>query len=127
MDENSPAPQPGAPENLRALSVQQPFAELILSGRKHVEYRTRPCRLRERVYIYASKAPGPAAAYSEAGYSRDDLVRGKLLGTVEIVDCTGTPGNYRWRLARPLRLPEPLATTAKGQPSFFWPFGPVSS
>jgi hypothetical protein len=41
---------------VRALSIRQPFAELILTGRKTAEYRTRPTRLiGERFWIYASK------------------------------------------------------------------------
>jgi hypothetical protein len=42
---------------MRALSIRQPYAELILRGIKTVEYRTRPTRIvGERFYIYASKA-----------------------------------------------------------------------
>lgn len=38
-----------------ALSIRQPYAELILRGIKTVEYRSRPCRmLGERFYVYAS-------------------------------------------------------------------------
>jgi hypothetical protein len=40
-----------------ALSVRQPYAELILRGIKRIEYRTRPTRIvGERFYIYASKS-----------------------------------------------------------------------
>jgi predicted transcriptional regulator len=40
-----------------ALSIRQPYAELILRGIKTVEYRSRPTRIiGERFYIYASKA-----------------------------------------------------------------------
>src|SRR2546423_698714 len=43
---------------MRALSIRQPFAELILRGIKTVEYRSRPTRIiGERFYIYASKRP----------------------------------------------------------------------
>src|SRR2546423_184448 len=39
-----------------ALSIRQPYAELILRGIKTVEYRTRPTRIiGERFHIYASK------------------------------------------------------------------------
>ena len=39
-----------------ALSIRQPFAELILRGIKTAEYRTRPTRvIGERFWIYASK------------------------------------------------------------------------
>jgi hypothetical protein len=41
---------------MRALSIRQPFAELILRGIKRIEYRSRPTRIiGERFYIYASK------------------------------------------------------------------------
>lgn len=41
---------------MRALSIRQPYAELILRGIKTVEYRTRPTRIvGERFWIYASR------------------------------------------------------------------------
>ena len=40
---------------MRALSIRQPYAELILRGIKTIEYRSRPTRiLGERFYIYAA-------------------------------------------------------------------------
>jgi len=40
---------------MRALSIRQPYAELILRGIKRVEYRSRSTRIvGERFYIYAS-------------------------------------------------------------------------
>ena len=42
-----------------ALSIRQPYAELILRGIKTVEYRSRPTRIiGERFHIYASKGSG---------------------------------------------------------------------
>lgn len=42
-----------------ALSIRQPFAELILRGIKRVEYRTKPTRIiGQRFYLYASKGAG---------------------------------------------------------------------
>jgi hypothetical protein len=41
---------------MRALSIRQPFAELILRGIKTCEYRSRPTRIvGERFWIYAAK------------------------------------------------------------------------
>src|SRR6476620_11845188 len=41
---------------MRALSIRQPYAELILRGIKRIEYRSRPTRIvGERFWIYASK------------------------------------------------------------------------
>ena len=42
---------------MRALSIRQPFAELILRGVKTAEVRSRPTRvIGERFWIYASKS-----------------------------------------------------------------------
>ena len=39
-----------------ALSIRQPYAELILRGEKTIEYRSRPTRIiGERFYIYAAR------------------------------------------------------------------------
>jgi hypothetical protein len=45
---------------MRALSIRQPYAELILRGMKVVEYRSRPTRIiGERFHLYAAgKWPG---------------------------------------------------------------------
>ena len=40
-----------------ALSVRQPYAELILRGAKKIEYRSRPTKTSGRVYVYAAKKP----------------------------------------------------------------------
>jgi hypothetical protein len=43
-------------EGMLALSIRQPYAELILRGIKTIEYRSRPTRIvGERFWIYASK------------------------------------------------------------------------
>lgn len=106
----------------RALSVRQPYAELILRGEKKVEYRSRPTRIRERVYVYASKRPGEAEDFDEAHLRPEDLPTGVLAGTVEVVGCTGEPLVYEWRLANPERLPEPLKPKRHPQPVWFHPF-----
>ena len=57
---------------MRALSIRQPFAELILRGVKTVEYRTRPTRvIGERFHIYATKGSGFRVQGSEKIWSRD--------------------------------------------------------
>ena len=45
-----------------ALSVRQPFAEMILRGVKTIEYRSRATtRIGERFWLYASKKPAESA------------------------------------------------------------------
>jgi hypothetical protein len=108
--------------NMSALSIRQPYAELIMRGVKRIEYRTQPTRKRGRVYIYASKTPGPPAEFRALGLKPGDLPTGVLIGTVEITGCNGREGYYEWTLANPQRLPEPVAPTRHPQPSWFFPF-----
>ena len=110
---------PPKPEQLRALSIRQPWAELILRGKKTVEYRSQRTNIRGRVYIYASLAkPEPGDEEVEG-----ELPRGVIVGTVEITGCEGSGGEFEWLLANPERLPEPLAVQGQPQPGFFFPFG----
>ncbi len=44
-------------EITRAISIRQPYVELILQGKKWQEFRSRRTHLRGRVYLYASMTP----------------------------------------------------------------------
>ena len=129
---------------MRALSIRQPYAELILRGSKRIEYRSRPTRIiGERFYIYAAKKP---AAESLRGWSRDlasgmpppwiveladalelfpprrPLPTGVIVGSAVIEKVSRGDGFYRWHLcdvrrARTLRRP-----TRHPQPVWFEPF-----
>jgi hypothetical protein len=105
-----------------ALSIRQPYAELILRRLKRFEYRTRPTNLRGRIYIYAAMQEGDPAGYRKLRCAPEDLPRGVLVGTVEIVNCTGRPGDYRWHLASPRRLRRPRRPKNHPQPAWFQPF-----
>ncbi|HWB00657.1 MAG TPA: ASCH domain-containing protein [Pirellulales bacterium] len=110
-------------ERMIALSIRQPYIELILRGEKTIEYRSLPTRRRGRIYLYASRiAADDDGAWAQAGAARGELPVGMLLGTVEIVDCQGRRGDFHWHLARPERLAEPLAVSKKPQPMFFYPW-----
>jgi hypothetical protein len=106
----------------RALSVRQPCAEQIMRGTKQVEYRSRPTNIRERVYIYASLTPADEQEFRRMKAQPGDFPMGVLIGTVEVADCTGVPGDYEWHLRNPVRLPEPVRPTRKPQPGWFFPF-----
>lgn len=73
-----------------ALSIKQPWAALVVSGRKTIEVRTWPTSVRGRVLIHA----GRSADDREQGWSRvDDALRpiaelrGGVIGSVEISGC----------------------------------------
>jgi hypothetical protein len=82
---------------IRALSVRQPWAELILLGHKTIEVRSQRTNIRERVHIYAGRnkieAEEEARIAAKFGIDVDGLPRGVLVETVEIL------GYRPWRRA----------------------------
>lgn len=108
---------------MRALSIRQPYVELILRGVKTKEYRSRRTHVRERVWIYASKIPGDLEYGRQFGVCVEELPTGLLVGTVEIVDCTRESSGFAWHLHAPRRLARPRAPRERPQPIFFYPFG----
>lgn len=105
----------------RAISIRQPYVEAILRGEKKIEYRSRRARIRERVYIYASLKPEDPDEFDYYGYDIDACPRGVIVGSVEIVDCTGEDGEYEIHLANPKRLKTFLKPTNQPQPMFWRP------
>jgi len=95
--------------------------EQIIRGEKTSEYRTRPTKIRKRIYIYASKTPRPIEDWREAELQPGDLPIGVLVGTVEIVGCSGKPGDYEWHLANPKRFRKPIKPKRRPQPAWFYP------
>jgi len=104
---------------LKALSIRQPWAWLIVNGHKDIENRNWPTRLRGTIAVHAAKGMtreeyGDALALAEdQGVTLpafEELERGGIVGTVEIVDCVdqdASPwffGDYGFVLknARPL-------------------------
>jgi hypothetical protein len=109
-------------EKLRALSVRQPYAEQILRGTKKIEYRSRATKIRGKFLIYASLTPGPLKEFDKLGLQPGNLPTGVLVGTAELVDCTGRPGAYEWHLRNPARRARPEKPKKHPQPVWFNPF-----
>lgn len=82
---------------MRAISVRQPWAHLIIHGPKDIENRTWATKIRGRVLIHASSAMSRreyafvkqfAAQLTDFELpSFEDLQRGGIIGSVEISDC----------------------------------------
>ncbi|HEX6799669.1 MAG TPA: ASCH domain-containing protein [Ktedonobacterales bacterium] len=85
-----------------ALSVQQPYAEAILSGRKRIEVRTWRTFHRGTLYIHAGRTwygtrdLGTKRAYRDAAAIArhiglpeqiDAYPRGALVGRMRVIDC----------------------------------------
>ena len=91
---------------MRVLSLWQPWASLIVHGRKSIETRGYPTNVRGRIAIHATKSAGEFDYTNELqsatfqmvfGFSNHPLEtpllalyrlpRGAIIGTVEVYDC----------------------------------------
>ncbi|MBP8261874.1 MAG: ASCH domain-containing protein [Verrucomicrobia bacterium] len=104
-----------------AISVRQPYAEVILRGIKKIEYRSIPTNIRGRVYVYASLHKPDARDCTRHKLSPEDLPTGYVVGSVEVVGCKWVRGEYNWLLAKPQRLARPFRPQNHPQPVWFYP------
>lgn len=129
---------------MRALSIRQPYAELILRGVKTIEYRSRSTNIiGERFYIYAAMRaltqPSPA---KRGVWSNDvtpeappvwmmeladkliltDLPRGVIVGSAVIDKVTRGHDFYEWHLADVERIKTLRKPRGHPQPVWFNPF-----
>lgn len=116
---------------MKTISLQQPYAELILQGRKTLELRTFNATFRGRFALHTSQTvkEDVCALY---GLNVAELPRGALVGTVELVGTAPlTPETYEerrdehmrpgefisnlvgWELANPERFTHPIPFKGK--------------
>lgn len=129
---------------MKALTLTQPWATLVISGRKRVETRSWSTSIRDRIAIHAAKSmPWWAIEVAvEFGLDAHLLPRGAVLGTVAIADVLPTeeirdalsdqelaygeysPGRFAWLLEDPHALETPVPSTgALG----FWRWDPTEA
>ena len=121
---------------MKALSIRQPWAELVMRGEKTLDVRTWQVAYRGPLAIHASSARRPARI-RELGLDPDALAYGAILGWVDLVEIIPLdeatynalrsehrsdkpfPGGvlYGWRFANPRRLSQPVPT--RGRMSLF--------
>ncbi|HET6983776.1 MAG TPA: ASCH domain-containing protein [Myxococcaceae bacterium] len=107
---------------MRAITIRQPWAELIVRGEKDVENRSWRTRHRGPLLIHAG-GQADRKRFGEHGVP-DDVQLGAIIGVVEVVDCTQEKtsawheeGSWGWYLARPRRFKKPIPM--KGQRGLF--------
>lgn len=120
---------------MKALSFRQPWAELILQGRKTMDLRTYNSHYRGVLAVHTSQTV-EAEMCEEHGLNSNNLDTGGVVGTVELLDVIPLDeaaynkyldahlagrrwreGLYGWVLARPARLPE--FVPARGRTNIF--------
>jgi hypothetical protein len=107
-----------------AISVRQPYVELILQGKKKFEFRSQPTNIRGRVYIYASKKlGGDENDWHQVRSEPDLLPTGVIVGSLQIVGCkwNATEDCFAYELAKPLRLKRHLKAVNQPLPRFWIP------
>lgn len=116
---------------MKALSFRQPWAELVLLGRKTMDLRTWPTGYRGRIAIHVAQEVEHEAALAH-GLDPAGLSVGGVVGTVELVDVIPLdeaayaqhldahlagrgfrPGMAGWLLAAPERLPEMIPVAGR--------------
>ncbi len=127
-----------------ALSIRQPYAELILRGIKTVELRSRSTRIIDKPFwIYASKVRAPAIWSEDLSIARPPawlielakqmrmiephtiLPTGVIVGRASIdrvIPPNGDGDLYRWVLKDVARLKSPRTPKRQPQPMWFRPF-----
>jgi hypothetical protein len=101
---------------LKALSVKQPWANMIASGEKTIETRTWPTAYRGELLIVSSKRPPIAPAGSAVAIATVLDCRPMTRGDERAACCSVYPGAYAWVLAN-LRALKPFAV--RGQLGIF--------
>jgi hypothetical protein len=118
-----------------ALSVRQPWADLIVIGRKTIEVRSWLTEYRGKVWLHAAKKGDPEL---ERAFKVEAPARGAFLGSFRLsavvpLDSTRWelwrprhlipghyhPGHFAWIIENPIRFPEPIS--APGMLNLFRP------
>ncbi len=111
---------------MKALTIRQPWAQLIVIGIKDVENRTWQTRHRGPLLIHAGLRADRAGEQwyrdllaEEEIVWPDPLPTGAIVGAVQLVDCVTKSdrdwfdGPYGWLLAKPLSFAAPIPFTGR--------------
>jgi hypothetical protein len=103
-------------EDVKAISLRQPWAEMIADGIKTIETRTWSTSYRGPLLIVSSKTPDRAAIGAWPQYC--DLIGGAAVCECELVDCrpmtaadeeaaccASEPGRFAWIIRNVHRVP----------------------
>lgn len=140
MEKSGHSPEIYDPNRI-ALSIRQPWAELILRGIKTIEVRRTPARPMGPVYLYTSKrissSPELDSRLRHYGIDSETLPRGVIVGTVDILESRRSQesdahaaqlspehlaGTYSWVVGNAVRFPTPLPVEFVPFGTWFYPF-----
>jgi len=101
---------------MKAISIKQPWANLIAEGKKTIETRTWPTNHRGRILIVSSKIPNIAPAGQALAIANLTDCRRMKRGDEDAAKCPWCPELYSWILSGVVRIrPFPV----KGRPGIY--------
>ena len=117
---------------MKALTIKQPWATLIIAGHKKYEFRTWQTKYRGKILIHAGMSANKEYLLEYEEYNLD-YIKGAIIGEATLVDCilvdeefnqelykmnptiygNNHVGIYAWKLENVIKYKEPIYT--KGQ------------
>jgi hypothetical protein len=116
-------------ESIAAISIRQPWAELILRGKKKIEIRNWDSTYRGKLYLHAGRVPDE---YKALDLGLQDAFRGGYIGIIELaaiiplnpelweqwreLHLSMAPfraGFFAWMLRNPVRFTNPIPAPGK--------------
>ncbi len=100
-----------------ALSLKQPWAELVVSGKKTIEVRSWATKIRGPVLVHAARIADPRPEAWK--WITDDMrplteLTGGVIGQVELADCIAYPDQTKFAADRNRHLNDPAWFQERG-------------
>lgn len=102
---------------MKALTIKQPWATLIMQGDKKYEFRSWQTKYRGELLIHAGKSVDKEAIKRLAKYLPENLPLGKILGKVRLVDCIKMSPEFKEML---LKENSEIYTKSSFQENYGW-------
>lgn len=102
---------------MKALTIKQPWATLIMQGDKKFEFRSWQTKYRGDLLIHAGKGIDKEAMKRLSKYLPAELPYGKILGKVKLVDCIKMSPEFKEML---LKENNDIYTNSSFQENYGW-------
>lgn len=85
---------------MKVLTINQPWATLIMQGNKRFEFRSWQTKYRGELLIHAGKSIDKEAMKRLEKYLPKEIPIGKILGKVTLVDCVKMSPEFKEKLLK---------------------------
>ena len=102
---------------MKVLTIKQPWATLIMQGDKRFEFRGWQTKYRGELLIHAVKGIDKEAVKRLSKYLPKELLLGKILGKVTLVDCIKMSPEFKEELLKENR---DIYTKSSFQENYGW-------